>query len=399
MAGVLEVFTSTKTLIHSLDHKLDNVDTLGRVKCAVLGARGLVAQRLIQRLTDHHWFAPVMVVGSLESEGMMVSEIPWSFTEPRPALPDMCVTGIGEDGELAKQLISEGVRIVFSALPDSPASLIERDLAKSGLVVISHSTIHRHSHITPLVVPEVNNDHLRLLESQTEYGEGMLVSCSNCMVVPLAITLAPVIRDLPVVSITITTEQSLSGGGRKTLENSRIGIFPDSSIPGESKSVESELRRILGKYDGSTVKPLGLPIEANCKRVKREFGHSASVTLDFSRDISAHEITTSWSEFLSPVQHLDLPSGLKSPIIFVSNIDNISERSDNPENNSLLNSMEIYIGSIRVYGNSASFDVISDNTVRGAAGNSILLAEMMLAQGIIHDSSSVQLSSHYIQQK
>lgn len=126
-----------------------------------------------------------MVVGSPESEGMMVSEIPWSFTEPRPALPDLCVTGIGKDGELAKQLISEGVRIVFSALPDSPASLIERDLAKSGLVVISHSTIHRHSHITPLVVPEVNNDHLRLLESQTEYGEGMLVSCSNCMVVRL----------------------------------------------------------------------------------------------------------------------------------------------------------------------------------------------------------------------
>jgi len=220
VAGVLEVFTSTKTLIHSLDHKPGNVDTFGRVKCAVLGARGLVAQRLIQRLTDHHWFAPVIVVGSPESEGMMVSEIPWSFTEPRPALPDLCVTGIGKDGELAKQLISEGVRIVFSALPDSPASLIERDLAKSGLVVISHSTIHRHSHNTPLVVPEVNNDHLRLLESQTEYGEGMLVSCSNCMVVPLAITLAPVIRDLPVVSITITTEQSLSGGGRKTLENS-----------------------------------------------------------------------------------------------------------------------------------------------------------------------------------
>ena len=115
MAGVLEVFTSTKTLIHSLDHKLGNVDTFGRVKCAVLGARGLVAQRLIQRLTDHHWFAPVMVVGSPESEGMMVSEIPWSFTEPRPALPDLCVTGIGEDGELANNL-SRKVSVLSSRL-------------------------------------------------------------------------------------------------------------------------------------------------------------------------------------------------------------------------------------------------------------------------------------------
>ena len=196
--------------------------------------------------------------------------------------------------------------------------------------------------------------------------------------------------NIPVLCSSSTPTISLAEELAKELVNSKIQISELKRKLRVASRVESELRRILGKYDGSTVKPLGLPIEANCKRVKREFGHSASVTLDFSRDISAHEITTSWSEFLSPVQHLDLPSGLKSPIIFVSNIDNISERSDNPENNSLLNSMEIYIGSIRVYGNSASFDVISDNTVRGAAGNSILLAEMMLAQGIIHDSPSSQ---------
>ena len=370
------------------------MSALGRVKCAVLGARGLVAQRLLQRLVDHHWFAPVCVIGSSESNGMKISELPWSFPEPRPHYPELYVTGVGQDGDLAERLISEGVSIVFSALPDSPASQIEEDLAMSGLVVISHSTIHRHSEKVPLIVPEVNNGHLKLTDSQTEYEGGMLVSCSNCMVVPLAISLAPLIRSLPVDSVIITTEQSLSGGGRKTLENSRKGNFPNTSIPGESISVESELKRILGEFNGNIVEPLTLPIEVECKRVRREFGHSASVTLSFSRDVSAHEVTTTWSEFQTSVEKIDLPSGMKSPIFFVSDVFNALDKSIESENNFLLDSMEVYIGNIRVSGNVASFDVISDNTVRGAAGNSVLLAEMMLAQGIIHDSPS----AHFIRQ-
>ena len=123
------------------------MSTLGRVKCAILGSRGLVAQRLLQRLSDHHWLAPVCIVGSSESERMKVSEIPWSFGEPKPPLPELEVIGIGKNGELASHLISIGVRIVFSALPDSPASYIEEDLARAGLVVISHSTILSLIHI------------------------------------------------------------------------------------------------------------------------------------------------------------------------------------------------------------------------------------------------------------
>ena len=379
-----------ETPIHRLEPHAGIVKSIGRVRCAVLGARGLVAQRLLQRLTNHHWFVPVLVVGSPESEGMRISELPWSFDEPKPHLPNIRVTGVGQDGDLAKRLISEGVSIVFSALPDSPASQIEKDLAMSGLVVISHSTIHRHSEKVPLIVPEVNNGHLKLIDFQTEYGGGMLVSCSNCMVVPLAISLAPLIRFLPVDSLTITTEQSLSGAGRKTLENSRKGKFPNSSIPGESISVESELKRILGEFNGNIVEPLNLPIEVDCKRVRREFGHSASVTLSFSRDVSAHEVTTAWSEFQTSVKKIDLPSGMRSPILFVSDVFNALDQSIKSENNFLHDSMEVYIGNIRVSGNLASFDVISDNTVRGAAGNSVLLAEMMLAQGIIHDSPSSQ---------
>jgi hypothetical protein len=110
--------------------------------------------------------------------------------------------------------------------------------------------------------------------------------------------------------------------------------------------------------------------------------------------VSAHEVTTTWSEFQTSVEKIDLPSGMKSPIFFVSDVFNALDKSIESENNFLLDSMEVYIGNIRVSGNVASFDVISDNTVRGAAGNSVLLAEMMLAQGIIHDSPS----AHFIRQ-
>ena len=366
------------------------MSTLGRVKCAILGSRGLVAQRLLQRLSDHHWLAPVCIVGSSESEGMKVSEIPWSFGEPKPSLPELEVIGIGKNGELASHLISIGVRIVFSALPDSPASYIEEDLARAGLVVISHSTIHRHSKLVPLVVPEANKEHLGLVDQQKDFGHGILVACPNCMVVPLAISIATLIRSLPARKITIITEQSLSGGGRPMLEKSRQGHFPDSQILGESLSVERELKRILGKLDGVNLKPLVIDINAKCRRVNREFGHSASVTVEFERSLSAHEVIETWSNFLSQERHSDLLSSQKSPLNFVTDIDsaisllNLHESSFSEELQE--KTMSVFVGGVEVSKNVLRFDVASDNTVRGAAGNSVLLAELMMSQGVIYDT-------------
>ena len=368
------------------------MSTLGRVKCAILGARGLVAQRLLQRLVNHHWLIPTHVFGSKESDGIGVNEIPWSFKEPRHDFPDIIVREMGESDELASELISQGVRIVFSALPDYPASMIERDLARSGLVVLSHSTIHRHTESVPLVVPEVNPEHLTLLEEQHEFGSGALVACSNCMVVPLAISLAPIVAQFPVSSIDILTKQSVSGAGRKALERYREGIMPPPDIIGESDSVESELRRILGKKDSSLHTISNIEISAECKRFPREFGHSATVTVDFDKKVSAHEIVEAWSNFQTLVQSLDLPSATTKPVIFVSESDiptpirkskSLGEMEDN-----LQKSMDVSISDITVSEGKLCFKVASDNTVRGAAGNSILLAEMMLAQSIIHDTKN-----------
>ena len=349
-----------------------------------------MAQRLLQRLSNHHWLAPVCVVGSSESEGMKVSEIPWSFGEIKPSLPELRIIGIGQNGELASHLISEGVRIVFSALPDSPASYIEEELAKAGLVVISHSTVHRHSQVIPLVVPGVNNDHLGLIDLQSGFGKGMLVSCPNCMVVPLGISIAPLIRSFPVKKITVITEQSLSGGGRRMLEKSRQGQFPNQHIAGESLSVERELERILGKFDGSHVTPIEIDIKAECARVNREFAHSASVTVEFERNLSAHEVIEAWSNFNTKELHMDMFSDHKPPLDFVSDIDNaislINLHEASKSDKLHQKSMSVFVGNVEVSKNTLIFHVASDNTVRGAAGNSIMLAELMLSQGIIHDS-------------
>ena len=373
---------------------------VGRVNCAVLGARGLVAQRLLQRLVNHHWLIPTHVFGSKESDGISVNELPWSFNEPRPDFPDITVRVMGESNELASELLAQGVRIVFSALPDSPASMIEEDLARSGLVVLSHSTIHRHSEMVPLIVPEVNPGHLDLLEIQDGYGPGALVACSNCMVVPLAISLAPIVRKFPVNSIDISTEQSISGAGREALERYREGVTSKPEIIGESQSIESELRRILGENDSSESRITDIKINAQCRRFPREFGHSATVTVDLGKDVSAHEVIEAWSNFQSLVQQLDLPSGTKKPLIFVSETGPSAslpnyEKSTKLDNN-LQKSMDVLVGDIRILGSKLCYKVASDNTVRGAAGNSILLAEMLLAQGIIHDSRNILKSNQRI---
>ena len=214
------------------------------VNCAILGSRGLVAQRYIQRLVNHDWFNPVSIIGSSSTVGMNIRDLPWYLDEKRPQLPDINVLGLNDLDTLVDELIQKKVAVIFSALPDSIASEVEKPLAERGFCVISHALIHRLKAEVPLVIPDINSDHLKILESQS-FGTGSLISCSNCMVVPIALTLFPLMSEYDFSTVKIITEQSLSGGGRKMLERGRSGLEIASSIPGESESIISELNRIL----------------------------------------------------------------------------------------------------------------------------------------------------------
>ena len=362
------------------------------VNCAILGSRGLVAQRYLQRLVKHNWFNPVSVVGSSSTVGMKIHDLPWSLDEERPQLPNITVLGLNDLDALASELKEKRVSVIFSAIPNSIANEVEKSLAEKGFCVISHASIHRLKGEVPLVIPDVNSDHLRILESQS-YGTGSLISCSNCMVVPIALTLYPLIRKFDFSEVKITTEQSLSGGGRKMLERGRSGFHIDSSIPGESESVVSELNRILGRKNEGIFQEANLDIKVWCSRSNHDYGHLATVEIDFINQISAHEIIEAWQTFSSEAFDSRLPSSSNVINFIDGKLDPIKHRWGGSEpkfpDQDLLSGMPVSVAEIEVSDKRLSFELLSDNTIRGAAGYGVLLAELLLADKIIQDTNNL----------
>ena len=363
--------------------------TMRPVNCAVLGSRGLVAQRYLQRLVNHDWFNPVSIIGSSSTVGMNIQDLPWNLDEPRPQLPNIIVLGLNNFDALVSELKEKNVSVIFSALPDSIANEVEQPLAERGFCVISHALIHRLKRDVPLVIPDINSDHLKILESQS-FGTGSLISCSNCMVVPIALTLCPLMVEYDFSSVNIVTEQSLSGGGRKMLEKGRSGLTIDSSIPGESESIISELNRILGKKNEGIFQEANLDVKVWCSRSSHDFGHLATVEIIFSNNISAHEIIEAWQNFSSDTFDSRLPSSSKIINFVDGKLDPIKHRwgdsiANLPDKN-LSAGMSVYVGEIEVTGKKLKFKLLSDNTIRGAAGYGVLLAELLVAEEIIQDN-------------
>ena len=363
--------------------------TMRPVNCAVLGSRGLVAQRYLQRLVNHDWFNPVSIIGSSSTVGINIQDLPWNLDEPRPQLPNITVLGLNNFDALVSELKEKNVSVIFSALPDSIANEVEQPLAERGFCVISHALIHRLKRDVPLVIPDINSDHLKILESQS-FGTGSLISCSNCMVVPIALTLYPLMIESDFSSVNIVTEQSLSGGGRKMLERGRSGLTIDSSIPGESESIISELNRILGKKNEGIFQEANLDVKVWCSRSSHDFGHLATVEIIFSNNISAHEIIEAWQNFSSDTFDSRLPSSSKIINFVDGKLDPIKHRwgdsiANLPDKN-LSAGMSVYVGEIEVTGKKLKFKLLSDNTIRGAAGYGVLLAELLLAEEIIQDN-------------
>ena len=369
--------------------------TMRPVNCAILGSRGLVAQRYLQRLVNHDWFNPVSVIGSSSTVGMNIRDLPWNLDEPRPQLPSITILGLNDFDALVSELKGKNVSVIFSALPDSIANEVEQPLAERGFCVISHALIHRLKRDVPLVIPDINSDHLKILESQS-FGAGSLISCSNCMVVPIALTLYPLMAEYDFSSVNIVTEQSLSGGGRKMLERGRSGLTIDSSIPGESESIVSELNRILGKKIEGIFQEANLDVKVWCSRSSHDFGHLATVEIIFSNNVSAHGIIEAWQIFSSDNFDSRLPSSSKIINFVDGKLDPIKHRwgdsiANQPDKN-LSAGMSVSVGEIEVTGKKLKFKLLSDNTIRGAAGYGVLLAELLLAEEKIQDNYLINTS-------
>ena len=317
----------------------------GRFKVAILGASGLVGQRLQELLFDHPFFEVVAIAGSPNSVGLMQEEIEWRLESPKPRY-DILICSMSDIPD---------VDIAFSALPNNVAEVVEPSLVARGIHVFSNASTFRRIAGIPLVIPEVNPEDMRSYDGHA--------CATNCTVVPV---ITPIIglKSLGIVSVTIHTRQALSGAGWRLLfDKDALAGNVNPLIPGEEEKLIAELKYLLG---------LEIPVIASCNRVPERDGHFVSCGVEVSKETNLEEVLE-----LMNIPTLNLPS---SPRV----VNNIIDDSPNREEHLWEgDGMTTTVGNIRVDGNIIRFDALSHNTVRGAAGGVILLAEFAVKESYI----------------
>jgi len=343
------------------------------LRVGVLGATGTVGQRFLQLLDGHPTFAVTALAASDRSEGKPYAEAcTWR-------LP-------GEMPPAARALRVQAPEppldcdVVFSSLPADIAGPVETRFAQAGYPVISNSSAHRLSDRVPLIIPEVNPDHLGLLDACRETQRGFIVTNPNCSAVMIALALTPLATRFGVRAVVATTLQALSGAGYPGVSALDITDNVIPFIAGEEEKIERETRKILGRFEGGRVAPAAFAVSAQCHRVNVVDGHLAAVRVTLGRPAEPSELRDALAAFRGLPQELGLPSAPERPILVRDEPDRPQPRLDRDAGGG----MSVTVGRIArdgVLGH--RFVVLSHNTVRGAAGAAILNAELLLAKGYL----------------
>lgn len=343
------------------------------MEVGVLGATGMVGQQFVSRLGRHPWFDVRWVAASERSEGKTYADAaPWRLAEPMPescrALKvDACVPG-------------NGPRVLFSALDAKAADELEHAFAAAGHIVLSNARSHRMDPLVPLLVPEVNAEHLSLLPHQRrEKGwSGAIVTNPNCAAVVLAMALAP-LRQFTIRSVLVTTMQAVSGAGYPGVASLDIlgNIIPFIG-GGEEDKIEQETLKILGTDGGRA--PYPAVVSAQVNRVPVIDGHVMTVSVDLVSRPPAEAVSAAISAFRGRPQELRLPTAPDPPLVVMTDANRPQPRLDA----GLADGMAVSVGRIRICPVlSHKFVALGHNTIRGAAGASILNAELMKAEGCL----------------
>ena len=346
-----------------------------RIPVGVLGATGTVGQKFIKLLEGHPWLEVTQVAASERSAGKRYADVvSWKQNTPIPAAV--------RDLEVRPCTPDLACRIVFSGLDASVAGEVEENFARAGAIVLTNSRNHRMDDDVPLVIPELNHDHLGLIPVQRRKraGDGYIVANSNCSTMFLAMALGPLHRAFKVEKVFVATMQAISGAGYPGVPSLDIlgNVIP--FIGGEEEKMEVETRKILGRFKGESIELADFAVSAQCNRVAVEDGHTESVSVKFARKTTVEEITEAFQDFSGPPQRLGLPSAPERPLIVMSEKDRPQPRFD--VNHS--NGMAALVGRIRPCPVlDFKFTVLGHNTIRGAAGASILNAELLKAQGFL----------------
>lgn len=357
-------------MIHNERH-----EKMNKIKVGILGATGMVGQRFVQLLARHPWFEVAELAASERSAGKTYGEA----MQGRWKLPTPIPEAIG------RLVIKECVpgldcKLVFSALDAEVAGPIEAVFAAAGYVVSSNSKNYRMEPDVPLLIPEVNADHLPLVKvQQRKRGwKGFIVTNPNCTTIMFVVVLKPLMA-FGLRSVMITSMQAISGAGYPGVASLDILDNVVPYIGGEEAKVESETLKLLGSLEKNAVKPAPLTVSAQCNRVHVNDGHTECVSVKLGREVELAELTKAFDKF-NPLKGLGLPMAPAKPIILKTEVDRPQPKLDRD----LDKGMAISVGRIRPcpvldY----KFVVMGHNTIRGAAGAAILNAELMKVQGYI----------------
>lgn len=348
-------------------------------RVGLLGATGAVGQTFIRLLADHPWFTITDVAASERSAGQPYREaVNWlsgrripsdvADLEVKPTVPDAL-----------------DCDFVFSGLSSSVAGEVEAAFADAGFPVISNAKNYRLHDDVPLLIPEVNPDHVALIEHQNWGGDGFIVTNPNCSTVGLVCGLRPLMDAFEVEAVQVTMLQALSGAGYPGVPSlDAVGnVVP--YIGGEEEKMASEPRKILGTLQDDRVVPVDLPVSAQCTRVPVRNGHLACTSVRFRGDVSPEAVREALARYRSPLADRPLPS---APDPFLQVLD--APDAPQPQRHvDAGNGMTVSVGRIQGCAvNDVKFVLLSHNTVRGAAGGAILNAELLAEDGRLRPQSA-----------
>jgi len=344
-----------------------------RFRVGILGATGVVGQRFIQLLADHPQFEVTALAASDRSTGKTYAEAcTWR-------LP-------GEMPDYVKQITVKppapplDCDFVFSSLPGEVATTAEVEFAGAGYPVISNSSSYRMAEDVPLLIPEVNPDHIALIDTQRKnrgYDRGFIATNPNCSAIAIVMALAPLQIKFGVSSCVVTTMQALSGAGYPGVPSldATDNVIP--FIGGEEEKVESETRKLLGRLQDGAITDADMKVSAQCNRVNVTDGHLASVRVKLLQSATLDEVNNALASFTSVPQELKLHSAPSRPVIVRGERDRPQPRLDRDAGNG----MSVTVGRImpdNVF--DYRFVALGHNTIRGAAGAAILNAELLVAR-------------------
>jgi aspartate-semialdehyde dehydrogenase len=345
-----------------------------RIPVGILGATGMVGQQFVTFLQNHPWFEIAWLGASDRSAGKPYREATgWRLDGAMP-------TGV-ERLVVQECKPANAPRLMFSSMDASVATEIEREFAKAGHVIVSNSRNHRMEPDVPLLIPEVNPDHLKIIPHQQRLRgwKGQIATNPNCSTIVLALALAP-LKQFGIQRVVATTMQAISGAGYPGVASMDINANVIPFIGNEEEKMQQETQKILGDFAGDRLLPLSAKVSAHCNRVPVVDGHTVTVSVEFERKPSKDEIIRALVSYRSLPQERKLPSAPPQPIIYMEENDRPQPRRDAERERG----MAVFVGRMREcpvldY----KFVALGHNTIRGAAGAAVLNAELMYSEGLL----------------